>query len=419
MLTKFINKSSSSFFKNVITLMTGTGIAQAIPIALSPILTRIYSPEEFGLFALYAGFAAILVVVATGRYELAIMLPEKERDAATLIKLSFALSILVSTMVLFSILLFGHEIAILLGNEEIYLWLYLLPISLLITGLYQNMNYWLNRKKDFKLLASNRVLQSSITGMGQLGAGALSFGGLGLLFGSLLGQGITLFTLVKKIWSRDSIHFKSFKLKSFKKIALRYRSFPAFDVPTSLLNVGATHAPNILFPIYFSPAYAGFYYLTQRVLQAPISLIATSVLDVFKEEASHQFRNTGQAKHIFIKTFKWLLLISVLPSVLLFLLIEDVFVLVFGKDWAMAGTYAKIMVPALSIRLIANPLSFMIYIAEKQVWNLVTMMALAMGVFLSFFLAKAPLEVIIGISLTYSMYYLIQLVLSARFARVI
>jgi O-antigen/teichoic acid export membrane protein len=158
--------------------------------------------------------------------------------------------------------------------------------------------------------------------------------------------------------------------------------------------------------------------LTQIVLQAPISLIASSVSDVFREEASKIYRATGQAKMIFIKTFKWLAIMSLLPSLLLFFVIEDVFAFVFGKDWVMAGTYAKIMLPALSIRFIANPLSFMIYVAEKQFWNLITMIALALGVFLSFFFANNPLEVIQGISLTYAVYYLFHLVLSAKFARV-
>jgi len=418
MNTMFIKKNSNDFLKNVFTLMTGTGIAQAIPIALSPILTRLYSPEEFGLFALYSGLAAVLLVIATGRFELAIMLPEKEKDAENLVKLSSLLSLLMSSIVLILVLVWGKQIAIGLGNESIYPWLFFMPVSMFISGTYQSLNYWFNRQKDFKRLAKNRVMQSSLTGATQLGFGFSIVGGIGLLMGSLIGQSFTLLTLINKISTEKREFFLHFKLGSLSKLARRFKSFPLFDVPTSLLNVGALHAPNILFPIYFSPAYAGFFYLTQRVLQAPISLIASSVSDVFREEASKIYRATGQAKMIFIKTFKWLAIMSLLPSLLLFFVIEDVFAFVFGKDWVMAGTYAKIMLPALSIRFIANPLSFMIYVAEKQFWNLITMIALALGVFLSFFFANNPLEVIQGISLTYVVYYLFHLVLSAKFARV-
>lgn len=415
---RLFSKSKNTFVNNVITLMTGTSIAQAIPIALSPILTRIYSPEDFGLFALYTGLASVLIVISTGRYELAIMLPEKESDASDIVKLSTSLAFIFSFLTFVVILIFGKDISILLGNEKIHYWLFLLPISLLINGSYQSLNYWFNRKKDFKRLAKNRVMQSSITGFSQTSLGILKLDGFGLLIGTLLGQALTLGTLVKKIFAFDRKYFQDFEQAKIIGLAKRYINFPKYDVPTTMLNVGAMHAPNILFNSFFSGSYAGFYYLTQRVLQAPITLISTSVLDVFKEEASKTYRNSGQAKFIFLKTFKWLLIISIVPSIILFFTIEDLFSWIFGADWGIAGEYSKIMIPALSIRFIANPLSFMIYIAEKQIWNLVTMIGLAFGVFLSFYFSEDHYQVIANISITYVCYYLTHLFLGALFAGV-
>ena len=89
-------KPKSEFSRNVLTLMTGTTIAQAIPIAISPILTRIYAPEDFGMFALYMSVASIISVIATGRYELAIMLPKKDEDAVNIVALSIIISFFVS-----------------------------------------------------------------------------------------------------------------------------------------------------------------------------------------------------------------------------------------------------------------------------------------------------------------------------------
>ncbi|QDH81246.1 lipopolysaccharide biosynthesis protein [Echinicola soli] len=414
MISSFFRRSE--FVKNVVTLMTGTSIAQAIPIALSPVLTRIYSPDDFGLFALYSGIASILSVIATGRYELAIMLPEKEEDAAEIVKLSSLISCLISLTVLLIILIWGMEISVLLGNTGISNWLYLLPVSIFVAGLYQSLNYWFNRKKDFKRLAKNRVMQSSFTGLGQLPLGLLKVGGIGLLFGTLLGQMVTLVSLAKKTVKEDSNYFHRLEFNQLSKLASRYINFPKFDVPTTILNVGAVQAPNILFTTFFSASYAGFYYLTHKVLQAPVTLISTSVLDVFKEEASKAYRETGQAKLIFIKTFKWLLSISIIPSIFLFLVIDDLFVWVFGKDWQIAGDYAKILLPALCLRFIANPLSFMIYVAEKQIWNLLTMIGLACSVFLSFYLAEDHSGVIVNISITYVCYYIVHLILGACFA---
>ena len=117
MLGKF--KPKSEFSRNVLTLMTGTTIAQAIPIAISTILTRIYTPEDFGIFALYMSIASMIAVVATGRYELAIMLPKKDEDAVSIVALSIIISFFVSFIALLIVSIFNTEIASLLGNPEI------------------------------------------------------------------------------------------------------------------------------------------------------------------------------------------------------------------------------------------------------------------------------------------------------------
>ena len=145
-----IFKPKSEFTRNVLTLMTGTTIAQAIPIAISPILTRIYTPEDFGIFALYISIASILSLIATGRYELAIMLPTKDKDAVNIVALSLFISFFVSFIALLIVSIFNTQITSLLGNPDISSWLYFIPLTVLFTGIYQSFNYWSNRKKSIK-----------------------------------------------------------------------------------------------------------------------------------------------------------------------------------------------------------------------------------------------------------------------------
>ncbi|MGY6521262.1 MAG: lipopolysaccharide biosynthesis protein [Mongoliitalea sp.] len=404
--------------KNVITLMTGTSIAQAIPIALSPILTRIYSPQEFGLYALYVGLATILGVVATGRYELAIMLPEDDEDALQIVGLSSLISLIVSVVVLLIVLFFGELIALMLGNGELYSWLFFLPITIFLTGFYQSLNYWFNRKKDFKQLAKNRVLQNTSTGFTQVPLGYININGFGLLFGTIFGQFVTTFLLAKNFLKIVPDFFSYLSKHNFQKIAGRYINFPKYDVSTALLNSASMYAPNILFTTFFGATFSGFFYLTQRVLQAPITLISSSVLDVFKEEASKSFRELGNAKFIFMRTFKWLFFISIFPTAVIYIFIEDLFLFFFGSDWETAGLYAKILTPALAIRFIANPLSFMIYIAEKQIINLITMVILSISIFGVFLMGFTHFEVVKAISFIYIIYYTVHLLISARLAKV-
>jgi O-antigen/teichoic acid export membrane protein len=398
--------------------MTGTTIAQAFPIAISPILTRLYTPEEFGLFSLCVGLSSFLLVFATAKYELAIILPVKDSEALEIVKLTCIISVLASIFIFLTILIFNNDICNILGNQEIKKWLYFIPISTFITGIYRALNYWFNRKKDFKRLAANRIIQSSSTGSFQAISGFLGFSGIGLLFGSIIGQFITVISLIIKVFKQNKKELDIIKINNLRNLMIRYSNFPKYDLPTSLLSVGSTHAPNILFTAIFSSSFSGFYYLTQRVLQAPITLISTSVLDVFKEEAARSYRETGQAKEIYLKTFKWLLLISLIPSIVLFFFIEDLFVFFFGPEWVQAGTYAKILLPSLTIKFLVNPLSFMIYVAEKQKWNLFIMIFLVSGMIMSFYLADNPKGVVEFISITLIIYYIIHLFISAKLAKV-
>ena len=142
----------NEFNRNVVTVMTGTTIAQAIPIAIMPILTRLYTPEEFGIFALYVAIASIFGVIATARYELAIMLPKKDSEAANLFNLSIIITFIISLFTLLFVLIFHQPLINLIGNPEIGKWLYFIPLTVLFTGLYQTLNYWSSRKKNFLIL---------------------------------------------------------------------------------------------------------------------------------------------------------------------------------------------------------------------------------------------------------------------------
>ena len=189
-------------------------------------------------------------------------------------------------------------------------------------------------------------------------------------------------------------------------------------ITTTLLNSGAAQLPNILFLSFFNPSVAGAYYLTQRVLQAPVSLVSGSILEVFKEQAASEYRTLGNARQTFIKTFKLLLIISIFPSIVLFFSIEHIFVFFFGNEWQQAASFAKMLIPAMAIRFITNPLSFMIYIAQKQIINLQGMSLLATLTVASFYLGDSPLQVVQFISISYVIIYCLYLFISAHIAGV-
>ncbi|WP_339060568.1 oligosaccharide flippase family protein [Tepidibacillus marianensis] len=178
----------SGFARNVFTLMTGTTIAQAVPILISPILTRLYSPEDFGVLAVFLSVTAMIAVISTGRYELAIMLPNEDKDGANLVVLSLFIDIAISLVSFLILWVFNAPITRMLGTPQISIWLFLVPISVFLTGLYQSLNYWSNRRKQYKRLARSRVSKSVGTGAFNIGSGFFRTGSFGLIGEKYLGN---------------------------------------------------------------------------------------------------------------------------------------------------------------------------------------------------------------------------------------
>ena len=411
-------KPKSEFSRNVLTLMTGTTIAQAIPIAISPILTRIYTPEDFGLFALYMSVASILSVVATGRYELAIMLPKKDEDAINIVALSIIISFFVSFISFLLVFFLNVQITNLLGNPEISSWLYFIPLTVLLTGIYQSFNYWSNRKKQYKRLATSRVVQSGTTATTNLGMGFGNMGSSGLILGSLFGQGVATTVLGRMIWGEDRNRIKDVnKLKIFALLR-QYNQFPKFDIMASLLNVLSQQSIYILFNILFNSTVSGYYYLTQRTLGLPMIVISSAISDVFKEEASKNFKKYGNAKNIYKETFQKLVVLGFMISLILYFFAIDIFRVLFGKEWIIAGEYVQILTPLLFIKFIASPLSFMFYVGGKQQLNLYSQFLFLISIIYSFLVSDNTYEVLNNIVMLFSGIYLYYLYVSARIAKV-
>lgn len=406
-------KPRSEFTRNVITLMTGTTIAQAIPIAISPLLTRMYTPEDFGVFALYMTITSIISVFATGRYELAVMLPEEDEDAINIVVLSLSITLIVSLISLFIVLMFKLQITILLGNPEISQWLYFIPLSVLLTGTYQNVNFWNNRKKKFKQLSENRVIRSTTTASFNLGIGTISNGSGGLILGTIIGQLASTIVLGKVMLNKDIFGLinKSKIIASAKK----HVNFPKYDVIATISNILSHQISHVLFNVFVSAATSGYYFLVQKVMGVPISLISSAVSDVFKQQSSSSFAKNGNAKEIFLKVLTNLTILSFPPFILLFIFAQDLFVFVFGKNWAEAGLYAKILVPMFFLQFIASPLSYILYITDSQKLNLMLQLCMFFFVLISFlcgYIFESTKLIVILISCLTSSMYIIYIIIS-------
>ncbi|EHE0026228.1 oligosaccharide flippase family protein [Vibrio cholerae] len=347
---------NKSFSKNVLTLMTGTGIAQAIPIAIIPILTRMFSPEDFGLLALYAACVSILGVVATGRYEIAIMLPKDDEDARLLLQLSMLVALFFSFLISIPISIWNAQIARFLGNEDIAVWLYLVPVSVLFTGIYQALTYWNNRQKKFINTAVSRVNQSLFQGFAQTSLGFLQVSG-GLICGQFVGIVSGSIYLLKKDRNYKSLIRKS-KINSIQKQGIKYHKFPTYGVWGALCDAGAVQMPVILLTKFYSNSVTGMFSLTFRVLNMPTSIISSAIAQVLFQKVVEISQTEPEKLNLYIIKMFLLLFIIYLPAVpVLFIWGESFFSIIFGNEWSQAGVYAGYLVIAVAVRFAVSPLS--------------------------------------------------------------
>jgi len=357
-------KPKSEFTRNVLTLMTGSTIAQAIPIAISPILTRIYSPEDYGLVALYMSVATIASIAATGRYEMAIMLPKKDTDAANVLFLSVWITLFMSIISFIIIFSFNQKITNFLGNQEVSLWLYLVPVSVLLTGIYQSLRYWNNRKKYFTNLAKNGVIQNGTSSSLNLGFGFLGFGGGGLISASLLGQVIGILFLGKKSLNKDKglIRFKN----NIKIMALikKYKKLPLFNLPNALVDTFKMSGITILIAKFFTTSILGQYSLAWKMVVTPAALVGNSLSQVFFQKLASSKKS--DLNRLIMKFIIKASLIALPMYSIVYFFAPEIFIFIFGEKWELAGRIASVLSPWLFLNFISSPLSSVYIIINRQ-----------------------------------------------------
>jgi len=367
MLNKLIPQSS--YARNVITLMTGTSLAQAIPIAISPILTRLYTPEDFGLLTTIIAIASIASIVVTGRYDMAVLLPKSDRDAFHIVVLSIFLTLIISFLFFIIILFFNNEITVFIGSSEISYWLYWIPLSSMLIGIYSTVSYWCNRKSQYTRLAKNRVIQTTSTSAAQLTAGIAKIGSTGLIIGQILGQFISTVIIAKAISQDYKLNKEILNRNRIFLLAKRYKNFPKYLIVAQGLNIASSQLPVVILSSLFGMVTAGYYGLIQRVMGAPMILIANAIGEVFRQEASEAYRLTGNCRHIYINTFKRLVTLSIIPFITFFLSVPFLFEKIFGESWRIAGEYAQILTPLYFFQFITTPITHLPVFAEKHLIN--------------------------------------------------
>jgi len=381
------------FARSVTLLAGGTALGQAITVLVSPILTRLYTPEDFGIFGVYASILGIVTVVASLRYEYALPLPEDDETAANILVLCFLLLLGMTTLSWFAIQGLGNRIVSWANVPGLQPYLWLIPLGVLGAGTYQILNYWAVRKRDFPRIARTRLSRGMARAALQVGVGFAHSGPLGLLLGQFAGETAGSASLSLAAWRKDRAPFKAVSLRGIRQAGTRYKRFPLFSTWGSLLDALGGNVPQLLFAAFYGAVAAGWFGLGQRVIAAPLNIVVDSVAQVYFGEAARLPRDDPKAmKRLFFKLTGRLALIGGIPVAVICALAPWFFAIVFGPGWGTAGRYVQILGPMFAVRFAIVPLSHTLNVLERQdlylIWDgtrfVLVVGALLMGRLLAF-----------------------------------
>lgn len=409
----------SRFARSVATLAGGTALGQVITVLAFPILTRLYTPEDFGVLAVYTSILGILSVIASWRYELAIPLPEGDEDAANLLILSMGIVVLMSLLVGLGVWFLGLQMVQWTNAPALQPYLWLLPVGVLLVGTYQVFNYWAVRKQAFDRIARTKINQGLGAVIIQTTFGLLKLGHLGLLIGHVMGQGAGVTTLAVLVHREDKRALQSISSEGVRCMARRYQRYPLLSSFSGLINSAGLQLPAILLSSFYSLQVAGWFILGQRVIGAPMGLVGQAVSQVYLGEAAQLARQSPSSLlSLFLKTARKLLLLGIAPLGLLALSGSWLFTQIFGDSWRDAGTYVQVLSLMFLAQFVVAPLSQTLNVLERQDWQLGWDIGRLSGVIGTLFIAYkfcwSPLWAIAAYSLFMFISYLSLFGLSLR-----
>ena len=369
---KVLNIVKKRFIRNVLILSSGTAGAQFIGILLSPVITRLYGPEAYGLMGTFMAIVAIIGPISALTYPISIVLPKDEKDAKGLVKLSLIITFVISTIVGVLLLFFNNQIITLLGIEEIGGIIFLLPIVILLAGFYQVIEQWFIRIKKFSVSAKAILIQAIVVNGSKVGIGLFYPAAAVLITFSAIQQGINALLLLLFSKGSDNRNLISSikETVSIMRLAKKYKDFPLFRAPEVLLNAVSNSLPILILTSFFGPAAAGFYGLGRRILQLPSELIGKAVGDVFYPRISEAANNGENLTYLIRKSTLMLSVIGIFLFGIVILSGPWLFGFVFGMEWIKAGEYARWLAVWLYFGFINRPSVRALPVLNAQAFHL-------------------------------------------------
>lgn len=359
---------NSSILKNLLVLGTGSALAQVIGVLASPVLSRLYTPEQFGVLGSILAVTGVISVIGSLKYEMALVLEKDDAKAQALQKLCLIILIVVTFISGIGILAVPYCLT-LEGKGGLTSYLpWAIPI-IFLTGLFNIFNFRLNREKKYKTLSSALVARRLSNVVLQIVLGFCGAQVLGLVLGNLFGAIVAVLVIVI---TQKGIAFDCFEEgASLKNSAREHYRFPLYSAPQNLLNALSQNLPIYLLGYFYGMEVVGSYWFAMRIIQLPASLIGQAVRQVFYKEAADLSDNLVELRKVFIKTTLLLAVVIVIPVIVIFLWGPHLFPFVFGDKWLLAGQFSRWMFLWVGLLFINPPAVMLFNILHFQKYSLI------------------------------------------------
>lgn len=364
----FINTlKEGSFTKNVLMITGGTVFAQGLSIVLSPVITRIYTPEDYGILTIYVAILGMINLLGALSYDSAIPIADDDEKAFSVLILCLSILLVVTVVLILVLNISGEYFLGLFKAEQILEYAYFIPIGFFLTGLYTVVSKWAFRKRDYRSITITKYSQSLVGNGTKISYRLVNSGSAGLILGNVLSQSAGILTLIKP-------HVPEFKklmgkVNHQELIALskRYIRFPLYTAPGLFVLSVSGQLPTIFMSSLYGANIVGLYGLARSITFLPMTVIGKSVQDVFYGEAANIGKtNPARIKDLSNKLLKKLMILGGIPMLTLVLFGPLLFSIVFGIDWEMAGVFARLLSIEVFFHFIFHPISTVFSIFEQQ-----------------------------------------------------
>lgn len=400
---RFLNLGSD-FTKNVAKVFSGSAIATVISVITLPIITKLFTPDDYGLYQLLLSFITIFISISSLKYEMAMVLPKEKHVSRRIFQL--ALIVLLTTTFLFSLLLYfaGSLLFELLNAERLQPYLIYIAFGIFIGGLIEILKYALLAQKKFSQMATFRVAQTTTTQAMAIGIGYFSPSFIGLFISHISGSVIHIILFL----SKNKLPFKLDPVIKLKKIASEYSKFPAVNATSVFIGNLAIQLPVFMFSIYFSAEIIGLYLLAYKCVYLPMNFLSSAVSQVYFAKAADAYQRS--AKEL-LETYKTLIiklsLFGLLPLVVVVFFAPFLTKIIFDEEWLQAGFYMQIIIFWIYFQFINASVGTSLSVINKQEYGLYLIIISLIARFLAmYFFRDNPEEMLIALTVTVSLFYI-------------